>query len=78
VIWVFLSIFQTGACQRQSLGSFTHWVMAAAITFSFPYFAQTYGGGPYSYSLPDDDLQLLFVWKIMRETKANRWKSRNI
>ena len=52
--------------------------MAAAITFSFPYFAQTYGGGPYSYSLPDDDLQLLFVWKIMRETKANRWKSRNI
>jgi hypothetical protein len=45
--------------------------MAAAITFSFPYFAQTYGGGPiFLFFCLMMILQLLFVWKLMRETKG--------
>jgi len=73
VIWVFLSeIFPNQVrAKGQSLGSFTHWVMAAAITFSFPYFAQTYGGGPiFLFFCLMMILQLLFVWKLMRETKG--------
>src|ERR1017187_1343785 len=41
VIWVFISeIFPNQVrAKGQTLGSFTHWVMAALIAFSFPYFA---------------------------------------
>jgi hypothetical protein len=55
----------------QSLGSFTHWFMAAVISFSFPFFAEQLGGGhTFMIFAVMMVLQLLFVWKLMPETKG--------
>ncbi len=73
VIWVFISeIFPNQVrAKGQTLGSFTHWVMAALIAFSFPYFAEKLGGGStFLFFTIMMVLQLLFVWKIMPETKG--------
>lgn len=73
VIWVFISeIFPNEVrASGQALGSFTHWLLAAFIAFTFPYVAETLGGGHtfllFSIMMV---LQLLFVWKIMPETKG--------
>ncbi|UZR98702.1 sugar porter family MFS transporter [Chondrinema litorale] len=72
VIWVFISeIFPNKIrAQGQSFGSFTHWILAAIIANVFPYFAKSFGGGPvFSFFAFMMFLQLLFVWKIMPETK---------
>lgn len=73
VIWVFISeIFPNEVrAYGQALGSFTHWILAAIITFTFPYIAETFGGGiTFSFFASMMVLQLLFVWKIMPETKG--------
>lgn len=73
VIWVFISeIFPNEVrAHGQSLGSFTHWIMAALISFSFPYIAETFGGGlTFSFFALMMCLQLLFVKKLMPETKG--------
>ncbi|HZY35538.1 MAG TPA: sugar porter family MFS transporter [Mucilaginibacter sp.] len=73
VIWVFISeIFPTQVrAKGQTLGSFTHWFMAALITFIFPYFTEKLGGGfTFSFFTVMMVFQLLFVWKIMPETKG--------
>ncbi len=73
VIWVFISeIFPNEVrAYGQALGSFTHWLMAAIIAFTFPYIAETFGGGiTFSFFAVMMVLQLLFVWKIMPETKG--------
>lgn len=73
VIWVFISeIFPNEVrAKGQTLGSFTHWIMAAAIAFAFPYFAEQLGGGiTFSFFALMMVLQLLFVWKLMPETKG--------
>jgi SP family arabinose:H+ symporter-like MFS transporter len=73
VIWVFISeIFPTQVrAKGQTLGSFTHWFMAALITFIFPYFTEKLGGGfTFSFFTVMMVLQLLFVWKMMPETKG--------
>lgn len=73
VIWVFISeIFPNQVrAKGQTLGSFSHWVMAALIAFSFPYFAEKLGGGnTFLFFTVMMVLQLLFVWKIMPETKG--------
>lgn len=73
VIWVFISeIFPNQVrAQGQSLGSFTHWIMAAIVANIFPFFVNKFDGGPiflfFSFMMV---LQLLFVWKIMPETKG--------
>jgi len=73
VIWVFISeIFPNEVrASGQALGSFTHWFMAAIITFAFPYFAERFGGGAvFSFFTTMMVLQLLFVLRIMPETKG--------
>ena len=73
VIWVFISeIFPNEVrAYGQALGSFTHWVIAAVIAFTFPFIAETFGGGmTFSFFALMMVLQLLFVWKIMPETKG--------
>src|SRR5699024_2627035 len=47
VIWVFISeIFPNNVrAKGQTLGSLTHWVMAAIITFCFPALTELLGGG---------------------------------
>jgi sugar porter (SP) family MFS transporter len=73
VIWVFISeIFPNQVrAKGQTLGSLTHWVMAAIIAFSFPLFADKLGGGnTFLFFTVMMVLQLLFVWKVMPETKG--------
>ena len=73
VIWVFISeIFPNEVrASGQALGSFTHWLMAAIITFAFPYFAERFGGGnTFLFFAIMMVLQLLFVLRLMPETKG--------
>lgn len=73
VIWVFISeIFPNKVrANGMALGSFTHWIMAAIIAFGFPYIAETLGGGTtFMIFTVMMVLQLLFVWKVMPETKG--------
>jgi len=73
VIWVFISeIFPNQVrAKGQTLGSFTHWAMAALITFSFPYLAEKLGGSYiFAFFAIMMCIQLLFVWKKMPETKG--------
>jgi sugar porter (SP) family MFS transporter len=73
VIWVFISeVFPNRVrAKGQALGSFTHWILAAIIAFTFPYVASTLGGGnTFMIFTIMMVLQLLFVWKMMPETKG--------
>lgn len=73
VIWVFISeIFPNEVrAKGQTLGSLTHWVMAAVITFFFPMLSEWAGGGTtflvFALCMV---LQLLFVIRLMPETKG--------
>lgn len=72
VIWVFISeIFPNNVrSYGNSLGSATHWVFAALIAGNFVYIESIFGGGPiFAFFAFMMLLQLLFVWKIMPETK---------
>jgi hypothetical protein len=75
VIWVFISeIFPNNVrAKGQSLGAFTHWVMAAAISWTFPVFAAhpNIGGGPsFAFFAIMMVLHFLFAWKVIPETKG--------
>ncbi|PAP75619.1 sugar porter family MFS transporter [Rubrivirga marina] len=72
VIWVFISeIFPNQVrAGGQSLGSFTHWILAAVVANVFPIVAARVGGGPvFAVFCGMMVLQLLFVWFVMPETK---------
>ena len=72
VIWVFISeIFPNSVrSYGNSLGCGTHWVFAAIIAATFPYIANTLGEGTtfaiFAFIMI---FQLIFVWKMMPETK---------
>ncbi|CAN5231268.1 sugar porter family MFS transporter [soil metagenome] len=72
VIWVFISEIFPNAIREygMSLGSGTHWVFAAIITLLTPTVLSAFTGaqifGFFAFMMV---LQLLFVWKIMPETK---------
>lgn len=73
VIWVFIAeIFPNQVrAKGQTLGSVTHWVMAALITFIFPALSEKLGGGiSFLFFTVMMVLQLVFVWKMMPETKG--------
>ncbi|NUO00276.1 MAG: sugar porter family MFS transporter [Saprospiraceae bacterium] len=73
VIWVFISeIFPNHVrALGQSFGCSTHWVMAAIVSGTFPWFAKNFGGGPvFAFFAVMMLFQLLFVWRIMPETKG--------
>jgi len=73
VIWVFISeIFPNQVrAKGQTLGSSTHWIMAAIIAFCFPYLAESLGGAvTFSFFCVMMVCQLIFVWKFMPETKG--------
>jgi sugar porter (SP) family MFS transporter len=73
VIWVFISeIFPNEVrAKGQALGSFTHWLMATVIAFTFPYITEKLGGGnSFMIFTIMMVLQLVFVWKFMPETKG--------
>ena len=75
IIWVFISeIFPNSIRSKgQALGSFTHWVGAAAISWTFPVITNSPVIGPgnaFMFFSIMMLLQLLFAWKIMPETKG--------
>ena len=73
VIWVFISeIFPNSVrAKGMSLGALTHWTWATIITFIFPYFGTHYGGAKiFAFFAAMMVLQLLFVWRLMPETKG--------
>ncbi|WP_437917647.1 sugar porter family MFS transporter [Sphingobacterium sp. LRF_L2] len=80
VIWVFISeIFPNDVrAKGQTLGSLTHWVMAAVITFCFPALTEFLGGG-YTFLIFAIFmlLQLLYAWKMMPETKGRSLEELN-
>ena len=72
VIWVFISeVFpNTVRSKGQSLGSFTHWFMAALVSWVFPVVAGASGGHAFAFFSAMMVLQFFFAWKIMPETKS--------
>jgi sugar porter (SP) family MFS transporter len=75
VIWVFISEIFPNSVRSQggSLGSFTHWIMAAIITTIFPYIVEgNEKGGFYSFVFfaVMMIIQLIFIWRVMPETKG--------
>ena len=72
VIWVFISeIFPNRVRARgQALGSFTHWFMAALISWTFPVIADASGGHAFAFYTICMIVQLLWVIYIMPETKG--------
>lgn len=73
VIWVFISeIFPNKVrAEGQALGTFTHWTMAAVVSWTFPVMADVIGGG-HSFMIFAlmMVLQFIFVWKFIPETKG--------
>jgi len=74
VIWVFISEIYPNhlRAQGQSFGSSTHWVLAALITLFMPTILANSGNPGYVFAFFAGMmvLQLLFVWKVMPETKG--------
>jgi len=72
VIWVFISeIFPNRVRARgQALGSLTHWVMAAAISWTFPMIAAKSGGHTFAFYALCMVGQLVWVLLVMPETKG--------
>ena len=75
VIWVFISeIFPNSVrSQGSSLGSFTHWIMAALIAWTFPIFVNKIpNGGHYAFIFFSVMMliSLIFIWRVMPETKG--------
>ena len=72
-MWVFLAeVFPNEIRNHgQSIGSFTHWLWNFVIAFWFPVVIGQFGGGPvFGFFAFMMVLQLLFVWKLMPETKG--------
>jgi len=72
VIWVFISeVFPNRVRARgQALGSFTHWFMAALISWTFPIIADRSGGHAFAFYAVCMVGQLIWVIFVMPETKG--------
>lgn len=73
VLWVVISeIFPNKVrSQGQALGSFTHWIFAAALIWGFPVLNNTIGGGiSFGFFAVMMVLHFFFAWKILPETKG--------
>ncbi|HLT89190.1 MAG TPA: MFS transporter, partial [Sphingobacterium sp.] len=75
VIWVFIAEIFPNAVRAQgaALGSFTHWIMAAIISWVFPVIVEgSPMGGVYSFVFYGVMMLLsfLFIWRVMPETKG--------
>jgi SP family arabinose:H+ symporter-like MFS transporter len=73
VIWVYLGeVFPTSVrANGQSLGSFTHWVMNAAISFAFPVIVASFSkAAPFVFFAVMTAVQFVVVLAIYPETKG--------
>jgi sugar porter (SP) family MFS transporter len=75
VIWVFISeIFPNRVrAKGQALGSFSHWFMAALVSWSFPLIAESFAyGGAMAFTIFSVSMfiQWIVVWRFFPETKG--------
>jgi MFS transporter, SP family, arabinose:H+ symporter len=72
VIWVYIAeVFPNRVREKgQSLGSSSHWVMNALISFIFPILAKSSGGTPFAFFAAMMVLQFFVVLFIYPETKG--------
>ncbi len=72
VIWVYISeVFPTAVrAKGQSLGSSTHWIMNALITWGFPIVAVSSKAAPFVFFSAMMVVQLVVVAKLYPETKG--------
>ena len=72
VIWVFIGeVCPNRVCARgQALGSLTHWVVAASISWSFPMIAAASGWMTFAFYALYMVGELIWVLAIMPETKG--------
>jgi len=72
VIWVYISeVFPNLVrAKGQALGSFTHWFMCAAITWTYPLMAETSGGYPFVFFAVMMVVQFFVVLAFFPETKG--------
>ena len=72
VIWVYLSeVFPTRVrAKGQSLGSFSHWFMNAAISMTFPLIAKASGAAPFGLFTTMMVVQFFVVLFVFPETKG--------
>ena len=75
VLWVFISeIFPNKIRSKgQALGSFTHWVMAAAVSWTFPIVTNSPAigaGAIFAFFAFMMALHFVFAWKVIPETKG--------
>lgn len=74
VIWVFISeIFPNSVRSKgQTLGSFTHWVMAWIVSWAFPVMVKSETAGAWAFATFAliAVAQFFFAWKLMPETKG--------
>jgi MFS transporter, SP family, arabinose:H+ symporter len=72
VIWVYIGeVFPNRVrAQGQSLGSFSHWFMAGAISLGFPPLAAKSGGYPFIFFSVMTVIQFLVVLSVYPETKG--------
>lgn len=80
VIWVLISeVFPSAVRGKgQALGSSTHWVMAAIITWLFPVVAGAVGGWVFAFFGAMMLLQLVWTWKFMPETNGIALEDMNL
>lgn len=75
VIWVFISEIFPNAVRSKggALGSFTHWIMAAIISWVYPVIVEEIPNGGF-YSFVFFSFMMLFsfffIWRVMPETKG--------
>lgn len=76
IIWVYISeVFPNAVrAKGQALGSFTHWFMAAVVSWLFPIFSGNAGepgaGMPFYFFAAMMALQFVVVWRYFPETKG--------
>lgn len=72
VIWVFISEVFPNAVRAggQALGSFTHWALAAAVSWLFPVAAEWSASAAFGFFAAMMVLQFAFAWLVMPETKG--------
>jgi MFS transporter, SP family, arabinose:H+ symporter len=72
VIWVYISeVFPNSVRSKgQALGSFTHWTMAAIVSWTFPVMAEKSGGYPFIFFAVMMLLQFFVVKFMYIETKG--------
>jgi sugar porter (SP) family MFS transporter len=80
VIWVFISeVFPSHVRGKgQALGSTTHWVAAATITWLFPIVASAVGGWVFAFFGAMMLLQLLWTVRVMPETNGVALEDMNL